>query len=184
MEEVQKVIGEKRCGGGLFGIEEKMKKVDFVFQECEKAFLTEMRRTEHLTDRAERYIAVIVVVVGFKFVDIDNHALSGTHSQGLVNFLAIAGFVILGISLIQAIISRRVFGYLSYPRGDVLIEELKPDEINCDMAKIKVAKMYLNARECNAVINDGRAKTLSLCGVFIVAGFSLAALGHLISKFW
>lgn len=159
-----------------------MSKVDLVFQESEKAFLAEIGRGERITDKAEKYIGAIAIIIGFKLIDLDSLKFSGQNSQALASWIAVVSFLVLGLSLVQALLSRRVLRYYSYPRGEKLIEDLRSDELDNDMAKVKIAKMYLTARERNALINDNRAKLLSVSGILIVIGFTVAAVGHIVAK--
>ena len=159
-----------------------MSKVDLIMQESEKAFKAEVSRSETLTNKAEKYIAAVGLVVGFQLIDLNRLYFGSIWKQGLLDFLPLLAFFTLGAALVFALISRRVLNYLSYPRGETIINELKDNNINEDAAKIKIAKMYLTAHDKNAGINDQRAKYLSIVGVLIVIGFVLAVASHLILK--
>ena len=159
-----------------------MSKLDMVIQESEKAFLAEGARGERLTDKAEKYIAAVALVVGLQLIDLNRSGMWSNWKVGLSSLLAIVALLALCSSLVLALLSRRVRGYLSYPRGTVIIDELKDSNVTDDVAKVKFARMYLTAHDKNAEINDKRAKQLSIVGVVIVIGFMLAVASHLISK--
>jgi hypothetical protein len=159
-----------------------MSKIDLILQESEKAFLAESERGKTLTEKAEKYIAAIGLVVGFQLININRSYLWSSWQSAISSSLAIVAFLTLGFSLVLALLSRRVYKYYSYPRGTTIIDELKNNEITDEAAKIKVAKMYFEAHDKNAEINDKRAKYLSIVGVLIVLGFVLAVASYAISK--
>jgi len=159
-----------------------MSKIDLVYQVSEKAFNAERDREEVLTDKAEKYIAAVVIIIGFKLINLDNLDLFGSNGSMLSSWISFLSFIVLGISLVYSLLSRRIWPFQSYSRGESLIEELRSDHINDEMAKISVAKMYLHVRECNAKINDRRARMLSVSAVLMVVGFIMAVFGHMILK--
>lgn len=159
-----------------------MSKIELVFQESEKAFNAECEREDRLTTKAEAYIGAIVVIIGFKIVNFEALESIDFSAHSLSSWLSLVSFLLFGVGLVFALVSRRVWDYLSYPRGESLIQELRPNTIDDDSAQIMVAKMYLEAREWNAQINDRRAVMLSKSGIFIVLGFIVLVLGAITAK--
>ncbi len=150
-----------------------MTKVEIVFQECEKVFLAEGDRTKSLGGKAEKLIAAVGAIMGFKLIEIEK-VIPLAHWQIVYLAVSISAFVILGISLILALWSLSTRNYEGYPRGNELIDELKGQQITADMARGKIAGMYLLASENNASINDEKAKLLGFCVFLMVLGFALA----------
>ncbi len=153
-----------------------MNKIEIITRESEKAFLAEIGRGERLTDKAEKFVGAVALIIGLKVFNLDGTILN---RLGLAGFLALLSFILLGGALVLASLSRRVLEYASYPRGLTLIDDLKGDSVSDDAASIKVAKMYLNLYDHNARLNDRRAKLLALSGILLVAGFLLAVSSHL-----
>ncbi len=157
-------------------------KIDTILKESEKAFLAEATRKDKLTDKAEKYLAALALIVGFNLVDFERVTLTGTASEVLSGLFAIGAFAMLGITLVLALLTLRVFEYASYPRGETLIDELKDEAITDDIAKVKLAKMYLGAYDNNARINDRRARLLSWSGVLLVIGFVSAVASQVAAR--
>jgi hypothetical protein len=157
-------------------------KIDIILNESEKAFLAETTRAEKLTDKAEKYLTAIALIIGFNLIDFDRITIDGATNEILSGVFAISGFVMLGAALVLALLTLRVLQYGSYPRGETLIDDLKDKEITDDMAKIKLAKMYLGARDKNAQTNDRRARLLSWSGTLLVVGFVLAVISQFAGK--
>lgn len=157
-------------------------KIDIILKESEKAFLAEATRKDKLTDKAEQYLAAVALIVGFNLIDFERVTLSGRANEVLSSLFAIGAFGMLGIVLILALLTLRVLEYASYPRGETLIDELKDEEITDNMARIKLAKMYLGAHNHNARINDKRAKLLSWSSVLLVVGFVLAVISQVTAR--
>ena len=55
-----------------------MDKLETVYQISEKAFQAEQERMKNLTDKAEKYISAIAVIIGFQLFDFDNLKLSAS----------------------------------------------------------------------------------------------------------
>jgi len=148
-----------------------MSKEDIVLQHSEKAFLSEENRANYLENKAEKFIAAIVVIIGLHLVDINKLTFTGTCQTQLSSWFAAAALVAFGIAIVVALLSRRIENYLSYPRGKSLIDELSDSRIGDEESKLLIAHMYLRFHDQNARINDKRAKLLSLSGHFLVTGF-------------
>ena len=157
-------------------------KIDTILKESEKAFLAEAARKDKLTDKAEKYLAALALIVGFNLIDFSRVTLSGATNEVLSSMFAIGAFGMLGIALVLALLTLRVLKYASYPRGETLIDELKDEKITDDMARIKLAKMYLSAYDNNARINDQRAKLLSWSSALLVIGFVLAVIRQVVAR--
>jgi hypothetical protein len=159
-----------------------MDKIDVIVQESEKAFLQERARADRIFGAAEKIVGAVAVVIGFQLIRMDQLTLSGSWPQALHGWLAIGALLELGISLTFAFLSMQVQKYYSYPRGTTLIDELKDASITYEVARIKIARMYLSAYDANAHINDKRAKILSYSGAMLVVGLVFAVISYLIGK--
>jgi hypothetical protein len=159
-----------------------MNKQDIILQQSEKFFSAEEARTQQLDEKAEKVIAAIVVVVGFHLVDINRLAFAGRPEVVLSSWIAAFALIILGAAIVFALVSRRVQAYVSYPRGLKLIDDLRDQAIDEEGSKLLIARMNLCAHDCNAQLNDTRAKLLSISGTMLVAGFLLAVASIAIVK--
>jgi len=157
-------------------------KIDVIYSESEKAHASEKNRYDKLSNKAEQYIASIAIIIGFNLIDLDRIVIGNSIDTKPINLFSIIAFLLLGIGLVLSLFALRIMNYSSYPRGEVLIDELKGEEINGDIAKIKIAKMYLSAFNENAKINDRRANLLSWVTLFIVSGFVFAVVSQIVSN--
>jgi hypothetical protein len=159
-----------------------VEKVDVVLEESAKAFYDEWKRTDRLRGLGERLIAAVAVVVGFHLIEIDNLALVGVWEETIDSWLAVCGLLALSVSLVLTLLSMRIGAFHGRPRGMTLIDEVKDPDITDDVAKIMIAKTYLQATEINAGINDRRGRLLMFSGALLVTGFVLAVASYVIAK--
>src|SRR5205085_7991336 len=130
--------------------------------------------------KADKYAGAIAIVIGLHLIDLKQLTILGDGKDVAYLILAMFSLVTLGVSLCLALLSFRVRGYMSYPVGNTLIDELQDEKITDEAARIRVAKMYLNAHDANSYINDQRARLLSYSGILLVIGFSLAVVTYLV----
>ena len=159
-----------------------MSKVDIFVQESEKAFKAEDFRRDILDKKAEKFFAIIALIAALHLLDIKRLSFSSFDLNLISSVLAVVAFVLLGLSLVYTIQSVRVRPYRSYPRGTKLRDELEEESITDDDAKIKFGLFYLEAHDLNASINDKRAELLSKSSCFLLYGFILAVVSHILSK--
>lgn len=159
-----------------------MEKVDVVFEQSEKVFYDETQRAERMRDLAEKMIAAVAVVVGFQLIEIDSLLLVSTWQETLRAGLAICALTTLSTSLVLAFLGMQIGESYGPPRGMALINELKDSALTDDMAKIMIAKMYLEAYEINGGINDRRARRLVLGCTLLIVGFILAVASYLMGS--
>jgi len=160
-----------------------MSKLDTIFKESEKAFLSEFDRREVLGKRAEKIVAAAALVMSAHLVNLDHLTFLGKWQDIIHTVFATAAFILLGISIVLSLLGSRVLPCYSYPRGTELLDELKGKDITEVDAKVKLLRFYLKARDKNATVNDKRAKVLSLSGTMLIIGFTLAVASHLLAKF-
>lgn len=154
-----------------------MQKLDTLFQQAEKAFKWEDQRRDVLDKKAEKIVAAIALILGLRFLQLENLDVS---LQGLLGGLSLLSLI---ISLLLSVISTRVLPYLAYPRGDQLRDEIKPKEVTDDDAMILVTNMYLTAHDANAALNDNRATTLTWSMYLLCGGIACAAFSKLSTSF-
>jgi hypothetical protein len=162
-------------------MENAISKMDFVVQISEKAFLAESDRKKSLDDKADKFTSAIAVVLGFQLLDLKTVTFPGIAQATLYNWFSIATLTVLGVSLFFALISRRMQGYNSYPRGPKfpqLTQMLEDSSIKEEIAKSAMAHMYLEAHEINGHFNDRRARYLSYSGTLLLIGFLLAVSSY------
>ena len=156
-----------------------MDRVDVIAEVSEKAFNAENERGRQIGEKAQKYIAAVAILVGFKIFNSAPLALTGGPREAVSAWLTLVAFLVFGLSLAFILLSLRVRNYHTYARGSVLFEELKGIDVTYEIAKIKVARMYLEAQEINATINNQRARMLSIGGFLLLTGFGLAVLSEL-----
>jgi hypothetical protein len=161
-----------------------MKKFDLIIQESEKAFRQERIRADNLGKAAEKLIGAVAIIIGFHLIEIDQLRLVGKWEQAVHGWFSISALVALAISLFLSLLSMQIWKYYSYPRGTTLIDELRDENISDDGAKIKIARMYLKAHDCNAGINDKRARLILISGIVLISGLLLAVVSYLIEKIY
>jgi len=160
-----------------------MRKIEIILQECEKAFLEEGGRKERLVSKSEKYFSFIAVVIGFRLIEL-HPQIQLANIQGMSYLIiSIISFLLMGISLILSLLSIQVKGYVSYPRGNDLIDNLESEKVSDVEAKKAIAIMYLTARETNACLNDKKARILAFSGILLVIGFLTAVIGYLVGSF-
>jgi hypothetical protein len=154
-----------------------MSKLTIVKEAAEKAMAAEGGRTRQLTGRAERFIAGAIIVTGYQLLDLAGSLASSSLWAKVCCHLALA---VLGLSLFFGFYSLRLKGYAGYPRGDILWETLKPENVSADAAELAVIQLLLKTREQNATLNDAKAKSLSRCGWLLFAGVLSVVGSHLL----
>lgn len=159
-----------------------MTKVDLILEQSEKSFMTEANRTERLTGKAEKYLAVIGLLVTVGLVNIKGpFTFGGTFSEVCSTWLNSATLIAFAMGFALTVFTMRNRHYVSHPHGSTLIDELKDEKIKLYEAQIRVAMMYLEARRVNAEINTERASVLKASGVLLVLGFVFAIASRIVS---
>ena len=159
-----------------------MDKIELLAIESEKAYNSEIRRMDTLTDRADKFIAAVAIVAGFQLTQVENLDFTGGWIEQIPDWLTLLSLAILGIAILFAAASMNLREYYSYPLGEKLLEELKGDDVDNDSARVKVARMYLKWHDTNSRANDGRARYLTISGILLIVGFGLATLSFLLFK--
>ena len=155
-----------------------MTKLDTMLQLTEKAFEAEQERMKNLTDKSEKYVAVIVAIIGFQLLDL--HSLNLTGIEAYYNLLAVLGLVSLGVAFAITLISNRIQTYDSYASADQYETLLENKQYDDDGVKMSFAKMYIAALKKNQSINDNRSKLLSLGSNLITIGFILIVVRYIL----
>ena len=157
-----------------------MSKIAIVKDAAEKAMKAESDRTGQLFTRAEKFLAAAVLVTGYQMSDAAALIESSSWLAKISCLLALAA---LGTAMFMGLYALRLKGYVGYPRGDKLWEALRPDNVSVDDAELAVIQLLLQTREQNAKLNDAKARSLSWCGWFLLAGVLLAVGGRLLDTF-
>jgi len=156
-----------------------MDRVDVIAEVSEKAFNAENDRRDKITEKAEKYIAAVALIVGFKVFESDPLAMAGGARQATTAWLTVLTFIALGVALAFVLLSMRVRNYRTYAPGSELLDKIMGTDVTCETARIMVARMYLDAQEANSKINNQRAWKLAIGGFLLLAGFVLAVLSEL-----
>jgi hypothetical protein len=153
-----------------------MDKLDLILEEARIAFEAEQERTGRLSGGTEKQVGAAGLLVAANIMSFGGELQPVTHGTA-IQLVAMVGF---GICLLLLLYSLRVRPYVAQSRENILLDELGPEEIDAEVAKVKIAKMYLSARELNAKINDKRAKELHIIGMILSGAFLLAVSGIII----
>lgn len=147
---------------------------------AEKAMAAETTRTDSLLREAAKLAAGILIVLGFQLMDAKTLLESPSRDVKILCYLSVA---ILGASLLLAFWGLTAKGYASYPRGNKLLDALKPDSVTENAAEEALVQLLLKTREQNALLNDARARSLFWCGWFFFAGVLLVAASQLMDAY-
>ena len=157
-----------------------MSKISIIKEAAENAIRAESDRTAHLLRKAERFAAGTIIVTGFQLLDIKTLLESPSPWVKISCYLSLA---VLSLSLFFAFRGMRVKGYVDYPRGNKLWDNLKPENVSEDAAQEALVQMLLQTREQNARLNDAKVTSLFWCGWLLFVGFLLVAGSQLFDAF-
>jgi hypothetical protein len=155
-----------------------MNKLSLIKETAEKAMIAENERANRLSGKAERLTAGTIIVMGFQLLCAPNLLGSGSRWAGVACYLALA---VLALAVFLGFCSMRLIGYAEYPRGDKLLDVLKPDNVSPDAAEEAITQLLLKNREQNVKLNDSKVRALSRCAWALFAGFILAAVSQLLA---
>lgn len=155
-----------------------MSKLEIITQIAIKALENESTRVDNLTRKAEKFITVVAIVMGFQIIDLKNVVLSGVWYEVLPSWLAVSALVMLGVALVTSLSGLRVRGYVSYPKSKDLLNNLlmKVNNFPDNKMSEEIVKMCLNVTDKNSNINNKRAKLLSWTGFSCLLALSLQLL--------
>jgi len=74
-------------------------------------------------------------------------------------------------------------GYAGYPRGNKLLDTLKPDSVTEEAAEEGLVQLLLKTREQNALLNDAKARSLFWCGWLLFAGILVVVGSQLLDAY-
>ena len=157
-----------------------MNKILIAKDAAEKAMTAEIVRMESLFSRGGKFIAGIIVVLGFQLLDAKTLLES---ASPWVKFSCYASLAALGLSLLFAFGALASKGFAGYPRGNKLWETLKPDNVTEEAAEEAIVQLLLKTREQNALLNDARERSLFWCGWLFLAGVLLVAASQLLDAY-
>lgn len=157
-----------------------MDKLETVFQISEKAFLAEQERAKNLTDKSEKYISAIAVIVGFQLLDLNT--LTITTCKNLHNWLAIIGLLALAAAFVTAFTSNRLYTYHSYPASDQYRSTFENGQVDEIGAQTAFLRMYWKLLDTNIPLNDNRANLLKISANLITIGFVLIVIRYIIES--
>jgi hypothetical protein len=134
---------------------------------AEKALSAELARADVLARDAWRFLAGIILVMGFQLHDIRSLVESPLPS---VRILCCSSLAVLGVALILAVYNLQAKRYSHYPRGNRLWDNLKPESITEPAAEEALMQMILQTRELNARLNDTKERVSRWCGWLFLTG--------------
>jgi hypothetical protein len=77
------------------------------------------------------------------------------------------------VSLLLAFCGQQVKGYANYPRGNMLWDNLKPENVTEAAAEESLVQMLLKTREQNARLNEAKTRVLFWCRWLLFLGILL-----------
>lgn len=149
-----------------------MSKILIAKDAAEKAFGAELDRADAQMRGACKFVAGILVVLGFQLREVKSLVESPSH---WVKILCGLSFGVLAASLFLAFHGVQARSYAHYPRGQKLWENLKPENVSSADAEEAIVQMLLQTREQNARLNDAKCRVLGWCGWLFFAGVLLVA---------
>ena len=152
-------------------------KLDVLLTICSDAFQAEAEVMDRLSDRAEKYLAAIGVILGFHIIELGQFSFSGHAVRIACSIGAVVGLCLLLVALVMALISMRVRGYPTFPKSNYL--QLLAAAGTDDQAKRSAAKVYLDLRDAILAVNEKRASTVRISGGILAIGFLMSVLGQL-----
>ncbi len=152
-------------------------KFDQYFTVCTDALHAEEAAMDRLTDRADKYLATIGVLLGFHIVEPKPLTFSGDAAHIAFSGAAAAGLGLLIVALGLMLWSMRLRTYPTFSKTVDLQELAKAP--SAESAKYSAAEFYLKLRDEILAINEKRASILKVAGMVLVVGFLLAAVGQL-----
>ena len=155
-----------------------MDKIEVLSQISEKAFLAEQERAKNLTDKSEKYISAIAIIIGFQLLDINTLKIKSL--DDLYNLLAIIGLFALVVAFVTAFTSNRLYTYHSYPAADQYRSIFENNQVDEVSAKTAFLKMYWKLLDINIPLNDNRAKLLKVSANLITIGFLLMVTRYIV----
>jgi hypothetical protein len=152
-------------------------KLDVYLAVCCDALRAEEEVKNRLSGGAEKYLAVIGLLVGFHLVEHQELSFSGGASHIACTVAAVLGWVLLFAALALVLWAMRVRDYPTYPQSS----EMKRVAASAteDAAKILAANVYLDLRDGILAVNEKRASTMRIAGIVLLAGFLMSVLGQL-----
>jgi len=154
-----------------------MNKILIAKDAAERAMLAELSRTDSLLRDAWKFAAGTVLVLGFQLLDLRALMESTSSWTKISGGLSLA---VLSLSLLLDFCGLQVKGYASYPRGGLLWDSLKPENVTEEAAEESLVQLLLNTREQNARLNDSKVRVLSWCRWLLFAGLLLVAGSQLL----
>lgn len=157
-------------------------KLDLLLTISSDALQAEVEVMDRLSNRAEKYVAAIGVILGFHIIELGQLSFSGRAAQTVCSVGVVAGIGLLFVALATALLSMRVRNYPTFPKSDDM--QLLAAAATDDQAKCSAANIYLDLRDGVLAVNNKRASTVRISGVILVAGFLMSVLGQLGLKFY
>jgi hypothetical protein len=147
---------------------------------AEKAMAAESVRSDALLRHATKLAAGVIIVLGFQLMDAKTLLESSSRDVKLLCYLSTG---VLGAALLLAIVGLTSKGYAGYPRGNKLLDTLKPDSVTEEAAEEGLVQLLLKTREQNALLNDAKARWLFWCGWLFLVGVLLVAGSQLLDAY-
>jgi len=157
-----------------------MSKISLAKDAAEKAMQTELNLAEHLVREGGKLVAGIGVVIGFQLLDAKALMESSSAWAKASCYVSLG---LLSVALLPAFCSQQLKSYASYPRGNTLWDNLKPDDVSEETAEEALVHMLLKTREQNARLNDAKIRVLSACRWLFLIGIIVLVAGQLADAF-
>jgi hypothetical protein len=152
-------------------------KLDLFLTVCSEAFRAENEVMDRLTDKAQKYVAAIGIILGFHVIEMQALSFKGPAARIGLSVGMAGGIALLLLALVASLMSMRVRCYPTFPESGNL--KRLATAATDDQAKHSVAGIYLDLRDAVQKVNEKRASTIRIAGVMLTLGYLMSLLGQL-----
>jgi len=152
-------------------------KLDTFLAISSEALQAEEAVKDRLAGGAQKYLAVIGVILGFHVVELKELSFSGEAAHKAFLVAVLVGLGLLFVAMATVLWGMRVRRYPTFPRSNDL--QRVGTAATDDEAKSLAANVYLDLRDAIKAVNEKRASTLRIAGIILLAGFVVTVLGQL-----
>jgi hypothetical protein len=156
-------------------------KFETLLSVCSEAWRAENDVIGRLSDRAEKYIAAVGVILAFHVTELPKLNFNAPIREAVSSALIVLGMMILGVALILAIFGMRLRGYPTYATSENL-RKLDARALDDEAVARSVAYLYLDMRDQILQTNQKRARGIVAAGYLLVCGFLLSTAGQIVAR--
>ncbi len=145
-----------------------------------RALQAESEVTAQHTDKAQKYIAAIGVILGFHVVEMKDLVFTGSTKLAL-SAIVLAGIGVLLVAMWITLMSMRVRVYPTFPETQAL-DVLRSKATSERETKERILDVYLDIRDGILKVNQQRGRLLRMSGSLLMIGFFASVVGQMALK--